>query len=490
MTQGLDTSRLVNVSVTLSPQGAATRNFGLLIIIGDSDVINASERIRSYTDIDSVAEDFGTTAPEYKAALLYFSQTPRPEEVMIGRWVRTATAGFLNGGILTASQQLMSNWTSIDDGSFTISFDGNEEDVTGLDFTAQTNLNGVAGVITAALSGGTVTWNGSRFIATSDTTGTSSTVSYATAEGTGTDISAQLKFTSSTADAPIDGYAPETPVEAVTILYNQSSDWYMSEFAASTMPTDDELVDVAAFIQAAAISRVLFVSDIDTRELDADYTTSISTRLKALEYDRSAVQYSSTDFAMSSIAGKLATVDFDGADTTITTMYKTEPGVVAEYLTETQADTLKEKRCNVFVYYNTDTAIFQYGVMSYNLYIDERQSFDWLQNAIQVAVFNLLYQSPKIAQTDAGVNTIVNTINGVLSQAARNGMIAPGVWNGPSFGPIVTGQTLQSGFFVYAPPIASQSQVNREARISVPIQCAIKLAGAIQTVDIFVNVNR
>lgn len=490
MTQGLDTSRLVNVSVTLSPSGIATRNFGLLIIIGDSDVISPSERIRSYTDIDSVAEDFGTSAPEYEAALLYFSQSPRPEEVMIGRWVRTATAGFLNGGILTASQQLMSNWTTIDDGTFVISFDDNEEEITGLDFSAQTNLNGVAGVITAALTGGTVTWTGERFVATSDTTGTSSTVSYATAEGTGTDISAQLKFTSGTADVPVDGYAAETPVEAVTILYNQSSDWYMSEFAASTMPTDDQLVAVAAFIQAAAISRVFFVSDTDTRELDATYTTSISTRLKALEYDRSAVQYSSTEFAMSSIAGKLATVDFDGADTTITTMYKTEPGVVGEYLTETQADTLQEKRCNVFVYYNTDTAIFQYGVMSYSLYIDERQAFDWLQNAIQVAVFNLLYQSPKIAQTDAGVNTIVNTINGVLSQAARNGMIAPGVWNGPSFGPIVTGQTLQAGFFVYAPPVASQSQVNREARISVPIQCAIKLAGAIQTVDIFVNVNR
>ena len=491
MTQGLDVSRVVNVDVVLSPQGAAVRNFGLLLIIGDSNVISGSERIRTYTDLDVIATDFGVDSPEYAAALLYFSQTPRPEEVQIGRWLRTATAGFVNGGILTASQQLMSNWTSIDDGSFTISFDGNSEDVTGLDFSAQTTLNGVAAVISAALSGGAVTWDGERFIATSDTTGVDSTVSYATAEGTGTDISAQLKLTSSTADAPVDGYAAETPLEAVVALYDISSDWYMASFAAATMPTDDELVAVAAFIQAASISRVLFVTDTDTRELDAAYTTSISTRLQALDYNRSAVQYSSSNkYAMASIAGILAGVDFEGSNTALTVMFKTEPGVVAESISETQADTLKAKRANVYVNYSTNNAIIQYGVMSYQLYIDERQSFDWLQNAVQIAVFNLLLQSPKIGQTDSGITTICNTISGVLSQAVTNGMIAPGVWNGPSFGPIVTGQQLQSGFFVYAPPISSQSQVDREARISVPIQCAIKLSGAIQTVDILINVNR
>lgn len=491
MTQGLDVSRIVNVDVVLSPQGAAVRNFGLLLIIGDSNVISGAERIKTYTDIDTIAGEFGTDSPEYAAALLYFSQNPRPEEVQIGRWLRTATAGFLNGGILNASQQLISSWTSITNGSFTISFDGNEEDVTGLNFGAQTNLNGVAAIITAALSGGTVTWNGERFIATSDTTGVDSTVSYATPEGTGTDISAQLKFTSSTADVPVDGYAAETPLEAVIALYDISSDWYMSTFAADTMPTDDQLVAVAAFIQAASISRTLFVTDTDTRELDAEYTTSISTRLQALEYNRSAVQYSSSNqYAMASLAGILAGVDFEGSNTAITTMFKTEPGVVAERISETQADTLEEKRANVYVYYSTANAIIQYGVMSYELYIDERQSFDWLQNAVQIAVFNLLLQSPKIGQTDAGMTTICNTISGVLSQAVTNGMIAPGVWNGPSFGPIVTGQQLQSGFFVYAPPISTQSQVSREARISVPIQCAIKLAGAIQTVDILINVNR
>ena len=66
-TQGLDVSRIVNVNVTLTPQGASVRNFGLLLVVGDSNVIDGVERIRSYTDIAAVATDFGTSAPEYLA---------------------------------------------------------------------------------------------------------------------------------------------------------------------------------------------------------------------------------------------------------------------------------------------------------------------------------------------------------------------------------------------------------------------------------------
>lgn len=490
-TTGLNVSRIVNVSVDLLAQGASVRNFGLPVIVGDSNIIDGVERIRSYSDIAGVATDFGTSAPEYKAALLYFSQNPTPGEVLIGRWLRTATSGFIKGGILSATEQLMSNWTSITTGSFTIHVDGSQQDLLGLDFSSQTNLNGVAAVITTGLSGATCTWNGSQFVITSATTGVLSKVSYATPEGTGFDISGQLKLTAATADVPVDGFAAETPLEATIALYDISSAWYIELFAASTMPTDDQLVAVAAFIEAAAISRVLFITDQDSRELDVTYTTSISTRLQTLQYSRSAVTYSSsTPYAMASVAGLWAGTNFDGSNTLPTYMFKTLPGVIPETITETQANTLQAKRCNVYVNYVTGTPIYQQAVMSYQLYMDERQSFDWLQNAIQIAVFNLLLQTPKIGQTDAGMTTIINTINNVLSQAVTNGMIAPGVWNGPSFGNIVTGQNLQSGFYTYAPPISSQSQVSREARIGAPIQCGIKLEGAIQSVDILVNVNR
>jgi len=190
------------------------------------------------------------------------------------------------------------------------------------------------------------------------------------------------------------------------------------------------------------------------------------------------------------MAGTWASVDFTGSNTTKTYMFKTEPGVIAEYVTEAQMDFLTSNRCNVYANVNNGTAIFLNGVMSANLYMDERQGFDWLQNSIQVAIYNLLYQNPKIAQTDSGVTQIVAAVAAVLNQGVNNGLIAPGIWNGPSFGNITTGQQLELGYAIYAPSVASQSQVDREARKSPLIQCAVKLAGAIQHVDIQVNVNR
>lgn len=491
MAQGLNIGRLVRATVNLAPLAAARRGFGTLLVAGDSNVINGRDRIRTYVDLESVAEDFGTSAPEYLSASLYFGQTPRPNQLMIGRWLRTATAGLIQGGILTTAEQAMANWTSITTGSFKISINGVEQSVTGLDFSAATNLNGVASEINTVLTGATAAWDGSRFVITSATTGASSSVGYASAAASGTDISAQLKLTSATALVPVPGYDAETPVECATALANLSGMWYGLTFAASTMPTDDQAVDVAAFIQGASITRIFGFTETDTRVLDAAWTTDMASRLKALNYTRSFVTYSANKYAVSSMFGRAFSVNFSANRSTITLMYKQEPGVVAELLTETQAQTLKAKRCNVFVQYQNDTAIIQYGVMSGQAYFDEIHGLDWFTDALQTALYNLLYQSKtKIPQTDAGQNQLVNTASNVCAEAINNGLVAPGQWNADGFGQLERGQFLTEGFYIYTQPMALQDQSIREQRIAPPIQIALKLAGAIHEIDAIIDVNR
>ena len=171
-------------------------------------------------------------------------------------------------------------------------------------------------------------------------------------------------------------------------------------------------------------------------------------------------------------------------------MFKQEPGVAAENLTAAQASVLQSKNCNVFVDYVNDTMILQYGVMASGQFFDTIQGVDWLQNAIQTEVYNVLYTSlTKIPQTDAGVNQIVNAIGGACGQGVANGLLAPGTWNGPSFGQITTGQYLKAGYYIYAQPVALQSQADRAARKCPPIQVAVKLAGGIQSANILVDVN-
>jgi hypothetical protein len=490
----LPVSRLVRIVIQLTQLSAQRRSFGILMIAGDSNVINGEERYRSYNSIEAVATDFGTSAPEYFAAALYFGQTPKPRTVMIGRWLRTASAAFNEGGTLTPTQQLISTWTAITNGGLVIVVDGVTKTLTGLDFSAQTNLNGVATIIDTALSGATITWDGSRFRVTSGTTGVSSTVSYATT-GAGTDLAPLLRLTAATGANLVDGFAAETPVACAAALVNISSAWYGLMFQASTQPTDDQNIDVCGFIEALDLKRIFGVTITNTDVLDSGEDQDLASRMKDGAYRQSFNQYSQNAYAIASFFGRAFSVNFNANRSTITMMYKQEPGVTGEELTDTQANTLQTKRCNVFVNYVNDTVIIQYGVMSGPYWFDEVHGLDWLQDAVQNACYNLMYTSPtKIPQTDAGSNQFVNAINSVYREAGSeeggNGLIGPGVWNGDEFGVLKTGDYLKTGSYTYVEPMALQSQADRETRTAPPIMSAIKLAGAIQEVDAIIQVNR
>lgn len=490
MATGLSVDRVVKVAVNLQPLAAGRRNFGVLCIAGDSAVIDGLERLRSYTSIEGVADDFGTTDPEYLAALLYFSQSPKPSILYIARWVREDSPGLLYGGMATTT---METWTAITDGSMSLAIDGDAVALTSLDFHSATNMNGVASVINTALgSDGDCTWDGTKFIITSGTAGADSSVGYATSGASGTNVSALAGLTATLAYDPVPGYDAETPVQCAETLADVSGEWYGLMFAASTMPTDDQALEVAAFIEAASKARVFGYTVTDIRAKSAVYASDLFTRLKALSYDRSIGQYStSSPYAVASLLGRAFTVNFNANRSTITLKFKTEPGIVAETITETEATALAAKNANVFVNYDNDTAIVQEGKVASGAYFDEVHGLDWLQNAIQTECFNLLYQSKtKVPQTESGVGQIVSTIAKVCREAINNGLIAPGVWNADGFGQLAQGDYLPQGFYIYSQPIVDQAQSEREARKAPPIQVAAKLAGAVHFVDVAIDVNR
>lgn len=491
MATGLNVNRLISVSVTLSPQAAQYANFNSLLIVGDSNVIGVGQRIRTYNELSAVAADFGTSAPEYVAADYFFSQVPQPSSLMIGRWARTATSGYLPGGVLTTAQQALSLWTAITSGGFDITIDGTAHTLTGLNFSAVTNLNGVASDITAALSSaGTCTWNGSNFTITSASTGTSSAVGYATAPASGTDISTMLALTVATASPAVAGIAAESALAAVTILDANATPWYGLMFATPDIADSDHEA-IAAYIEGASNPHIYGVSTTETTVLSSTVTTDIASVLMGSGYNRTFVQYSAMPYAAASFFGRAFTVNFNGNNTMITMMYKTEPGITPETLSLTQANTLDSKNCNYYVYYNNNTAILQNGNMCSGRFFDEVQGTDWLRNRIQVDLWNVLYtSSTKIPQTDAGNQLLVNTVNNACAAAVNNGLVAPGTWNSTGFGTLNQGDNLPKGYYVYAAPVSTQSQADREARKSMPIQAAIKLAGAIHSVDVSVLVNR
>jgi hypothetical protein len=505
MTQNLSVQRLINVTLNLSPIPAQVLNFDTTLLIGESDVIDVGERVRSYFQLSDVSADFGTTAPEFLAAELYFSQTPPPNNPLyIGRWAQAATAGKLICGTLTAPQQSMSQWTAVTSGTFKIGVDGGSAtNVTGVNFSAAGNLNAVAASLQTAVRalGGaystvTVVYNSiyARFEFTSGTTGDTSAVSALTVAGSGTDISGQLLGTANMLTRLVPGMAAETALAAVTLLDNLNNpQWYGLAFAAPDL-VDADILSIAGYIEASSQTNphIFGVTTNENSALNLNETTSIGYQLKQLGYRRTFVQFSTSNpYAAISILSRGGTVNFNQSLSVITFMWKTEPGVVAEQLSETQAEALDANNYNYFATYSNGVAILAHGQVANGDFIDNTWDLDWALNEIQTDVFNLMYTSgTKIPETDAGNHMIATVIDGAMSKGVINGTFAPGVWQQPGFGQLSFNDFLSKGYYIYQPPVASQTIADRAARKSVPFQVGAILAEAIHSVSITVNVNR
>lgn len=383
MEKGLPLNRITNVTVTLSARAAQGRNFGSMLILGDSTVIPIAERLRAYSSPDDIGDDFGVDSEEYKAAVIWFSQQPQPTLVYVGRWVKTLETG-------------------------------------------------EAGEV-------------------------------------------------------------ETLLEAVNAMMDYNA-WYGLHLAVpeADYPDDATIITVSAAIEASTVSRIFGITTDEATILDAATTTDLASKLKAAKYSRTFIQYStSSRYAALSAFARAFTVDFTGSNTTITLKFKQEPGITYETLGTSQANNLEAKNCNVYVYYENDTAILEQGVMSNGDFFDERHGLDWLQNAVQTADFNTLYTSTtKIPQTDAGTTTRIANIELVLDKAVQNGLFAPGKWTGGPMGQLNTGDMLTKGYYTWAENVDDQLQVDREARKGVPIQVAGKLAGAVHYGSVAITVVR
>jgi hypothetical protein len=241
----LDISRLISVQTQITQGGAQGRLFNQALAIGDSNVINGLQRVRNYSSLAEVAADFGTTAPEYLAASIYFQQKPTPTSFACGRWLRTATAAILEGAILSPVEQAISLFNQITNGGFDVTVDGTAKTLTALNFSQAANLNAVAAIIQTAFSGAaTCIWNGFEFVITSATTG-------AGVEATGTmslsgQPSANDTFT----------------VNGTTVTFVSSS------------PSSDEVLIGASTQQTAANLWAFLVNSTDTNIIKATYSLS------------------------------------------------------------------------------------------------------------------------------------------------------------------------------------------------------------------------
>lgn len=485
-------SKVVKVNILSSPTFPARKGFGLLNIIGNSTKLPVGNRIRFYGDMDSVAADFSSTDEEYKAAQVFFSQAPRPTEVAISRRFDVAVPGELMCSV--NYEPAIANWQAINNGGFDIRLDGVNKQITALNLSAAANLNAVATAIqtklTAAAAGTTCVFDGTRFIIRSGTTGAASTVDYTTAPtgaGAPTDIGAMLGSRAADLGVVTAGKAAETIQGTLDALQDINQSWYGFTFTKEL--TEQNLKDAAAWAEARV--KIFGFTTSASNVLDQAVNSDIASYMKSNLYDRTFYVWDNNDpYQIVSAFARAFTVNFNEQNSTLTLKFKQLPGTSPITITESQRQALLSKNCNYYTYFG-DSAMLAEGVMSNGKFFDERHGLDWLQNAIETNVFGYLFtRTTKVPQTDKGVASLVQQVEKACNEGVRNGLLAPGVWNGMDLGEVRSGDYLPKGFYVYAQPVAEQNQSDREARKAPPIQALIKGAGAIHFADITVTFER
>lgn len=128
-----------------------------------------------------------------------------------------------------------------------------------------------------------------------------------------------------------------------------------------------------------------------------------------------------------------------------------------------------------------------------NGFFDDVYNQEWFIGALTVAGFNVLAQnSTKIPQTEAGVDILKGAYRQVCEQAVTNQYSAPGSWTSPTtFGNQADfiRNIGERGYYIYSGPVATQSAVDRAARLAPLVQIALKEAGAIHKANVIVYIN-
>ena len=190
-------NNVVNVSVIPQGRSLSRTNMNIVALFTSQlGALSSANRTKAYTDLSSVASDFGTTSAVYQHASILFAGTKNPCNsggyLVVGFWraaaeTVSATAGKLRG-IQLSEAVVIPTLQAISDGSFKITVDGVEDVITGLDFRTIDELGDIIDILNANLVGVTASINDQRIIITSDTTGAASQVSLISENTSGTFI--------------------------------------------------------------------------------------------------------------------------------------------------------------------------------------------------------------------------------------------------------------------------------------------------------------
>jgi hypothetical protein len=438
-------SETVTLTITQESVGLARAGFGIPLIVSHS--ATWVERVRTYESASDVAADFATNTPEYLAAAAVFSQSPHPEEIMIGRAALKPTQTFVVGvaqvvnntkyavNVVAPGATIANPYTYTSDASAT-----NDEIIGGL----VALLNGIVGKnFTAAATGSA-----------------GSQVCTITGNSPGAWFSIEVVDVSLLSNK-LTHTDPGIATDLAAILV-ENGDWYALH---TTFNSKAYVLAAAAWVEANGKLYLVDVPETDaiTVAVGSSPTDTLYS-LFALSYNRTAGSYHPASSQMFSAAwlGRVLP-DQPGSETW---KFKSLAGISGVALTSTHRTNLKARKANSYSAFGGQNKTWEGTVAggSYG-YIDVTRGYDWLSDDMQKRVADALDASEKIPYTDPGIAIIRSEVKASLKTAATNGIIT-------------------DDFEITVPKAKDVSSADKAARRLTNVKFTATLAGAIHSVAI------
>ena len=487
--------RSLDVSVSLSrPLTELATDMTLICFATPNcDFEPDNRRIQYFSSLDAVAEACGVASAPYYAASAFFSRDTRPTTMAIGRIFTEGTPAKLESGTLSNVQYLM----GITDGSVQIDVNGQNYQITNIDFSECTTVQEILAVVDKVIqtSGAPVNvavdTNTHHITLTTTNTGDGAELSYMYAiEGVGTDISTFCQCTESTATSLIQGYTPGDIKSELTLIRKaakcNSKDCYGWVLDAQFRDTDD--CKLAMDWAEANAPCYLSVCTNSPNAYNTANTDSVAYYGWDKQYKRTSIIYHHDSSAypdMSYIALALS-VNYALQDSTLTMKFKQLDGVATSPLTETQVTALDARNVNCYVLMGNSSSVIREGKQCADTWFtDSLVNLDNYKEELQVEVYNVFLRNKKVPYTTAGQNLLVSAATKINNRYTRNGTFADRE---------VEDSTTESGIKVLPATsivpsaVAGATASERASRIAPPIAITAYEAGAMHSVSIDVSV--
>ncbi len=280
--------------------------------------------------------------------------------------------------------------------------------------------------------------------------------------------------------------ASESPVEALDAVLQLTSDFY--GIALADTRTDAELLALDTHLTGLDKPAMLFLALIGTAA-ETVATDSLLDKLHNAGSRRVIATFAAAVSDAAAVMGCAMGQHSAHTSSAFSLCYKTVGGMQPSSLTQAQVEAIEALGGNVYVTRGYTHTLLEKGSTPSGYRFDEVLYLDMIAEDLQNAAVSLLADNPdKLPQTDDASAQFMNAFSSVLIGYTNRGILATAKWRGACAGRISAGDYVENGFVLWADSYDDQSEADRAAHKAVPIQCALTLAGSLESVVITVNV--